>query len=126
MFYIADAHPLLLAFDDQAEPGDKPPPIIYDYLSSDEPIGLETTNDYADEDVVLKTTATFEWSHSLGEIVTRLCEAGLRIEFLHEHNILTWRCVPGLVKQDEYFYRLPDGWPNIPLSFSIRAVKEGA
>lgn len=125
VFYIADAHPLLLAFDDEAEPGGQPPPIIYDYLSSDEPIGLENANDYADESVVLKTTRTYEWSHSLGEIVTRLCEAGLRIEFLHEHNVLAWRGVKGLVRQDEHFHCLPDGWPNIPLSFSIRAVKEG-
>ena len=126
VFYIADAHPLVMAFDDEAEPGDQPPPIIYGYFPSAEPTGFETTSDYADEDVVLKTTRTFEWFHSLGEIVTRLCEVGLRIEFLHEHNVLAWRGVKGLVRQDEYFHRLPDGWPNIPLSFSIRAIKQGS
>ena len=125
VFYIADAHPLVLAFDDEAEPGDRPLPIIYDYLSSDQPIGLETANDYADEGIALTVTRTFEWSHGLGDIVTRLCDVGLRIEFLREHNVLAWRGVKGLVRQDEYFHRLPDGWPDIPLSFSIRAVKDG-
>lgn len=126
VFYIADSHPLLNALDDEAEPGDQPPPIIHDYFPSQHPTRFENTNDYADEGVVLKTTRTFEWFHSLGEIVSRLCEVGLRIEFLHEHNILTWRGVKGLVRKDKYFHRLPDGWPDIPLSFSIRAIKQSA
>lgn len=123
VFYIVDAHPILLALDDEAETGDQPPRIRYDYFHNSQPIGFNSTHDYADEKISLKTTRTFEWFHSLGEILTVLCDAGLRIDFLHEHDILTWRGVKGLIEQDKYFHRLPDRWPKIPLSFSIRAVK---
>ena len=87
--------------------------------------GTRPRADETDENAVLRTTQTFEWFHSLGEIVTSLSAVGLRIEFLHEHKVLAWRGVRGLVKQDEHFYGLPDSWPEIPLSFSLRAVKEG-
>ncbi|MFP6742543.1 MAG: hypothetical protein VCD33_13105 [Alphaproteobacteria bacterium] len=125
VFYMADVHPLLQAFDDEAESGDQPPPITYGYFSGSEPTGFDTANDYADENAVLRTTQTYEWFHSLGKIITSLSAVGLRIEFLHEHKILAWRGVKGLVKQDEHFYGLPDSRPRIPLSFSLRAVKEG-
>ncbi len=124
VFYMAEGHPLVMALDDETEAGDLPPPITFDYFGSAEPTRFDTANDYADEGVVLSSTQTYEWFHSLGEIVTSLCQAGLRIEFLHEHKVLSWRGVPGLVKRDDHYYGLPDGWPGIPLSFSIRAVKD--
>lgn len=121
---MAEGHPLVMAFDDEAEAGDLPPPITFDYFGGTEPTSFDTASDYADEGVVLNSTQTYEWFHSLGEIVTSLCRAGLRIEFLHEHKVLAWRGVPGLVKQDDHYYGLPDSWPGIPLSFSIHAVKD--
>ena len=33
------------------------------------------------------------------------------------------RAFPDLVERDDYFYELPEGFPAIPLSFSLRAEK---
>jgi hypothetical protein len=33
----------------------------------------------------------YAWQHSMGEIVTSLAAAGLRIEYLHEHDWVGWR-----------------------------------
>ncbi len=59
----------------------------------------------------------------MGEIVTALISAGLRIEFLHEHDEVAWKALPIMVPGSYGQYRLPDGHASFPLSFSIRATK---
>jgi hypothetical protein len=48
--------------------------------------------DYAVADAEV-TTPCYEWTHTLGAIVTALASAGLRIEFLHEHPFADWQVV---------------------------------
>ena len=50
-------------------------------------------------------------------------EAGLQLEFLHEHETLPSRYLPMMVPDGERLYRLPAGQPSLPLSFSLRASK---
>ncbi|MBK7471341.1 MAG: hypothetical protein IPI73_12650 [Betaproteobacteria bacterium] len=37
---------------------------------------------------------TCEWNHGLGEIVTAVVDAGLRIAFVHEHREVPWQALP--------------------------------
>ncbi len=125
VFYMLEGHPLALSLQD-SEPGDHSiPPIIYDYFNRAEPFVMDTSSDYADPNAKLKNTRTYEWAHGMGEIVTLLCKNNMVIEFLHEHPVLTWKAFDVMEQVDEYFYRAPDHWPTIPLSFSIRAQKAG-
>ena len=63
------------------------------------------------------------WDHSLGEIVTALVEAGLRIEFLHEFDFVDWQ-LDFLERSEDGRYRLPPSVKGqLPLFFSIRATK---
>jgi 2-polyprenyl-3-methyl-5-hydroxy-6-metoxy-1,4-benzoquinol methylase len=77
---------------------------------------------YADEDAPLHTRQ-FEWSHGLGEVVTALSDAGLRIEFLHERPVARWPMLSTLEKGDDDLWRLPGS--TLPLSFSLKATKPG-
>jgi len=52
-----------------------------------------------------------------------LADAGLRIDFLHEHPMLVWQHSPSMVQGDDGMWRQP-GDP-IPLSFSLRASRPG-
>ena len=55
---------------------------------------------YADPDAPTSATPTeYGWDHGLGEIVTALIEAGLRIESLGEHPFLDWK-LDFLVEED--------------------------
>jgi hypothetical protein len=47
----------------------------------------------------VKTEKDYGWNHGLGEIVTALAQAGLRIEFLHEWPFVESE-VPFLEKRD--------------------------
>ncbi|GAA2241543.1 hypothetical protein GCM10010104_41360 [Streptomyces indiaensis] len=57
------------------------------------------------------------------EVVSGLAAAGLRIEFLHEHDVSLFRRFGTFERRDGYF-RFPSGRPRIPLMYSIRARKD--
>jgi hypothetical protein len=52
-----------------------------------------------------------------------LIEAGLAITMFREHEVLPWRGLDILVPAADGLWRLPDGMPRIPLSYSVRARK---
>ena len=64
------------------------------------------------------------WDHGLGEIVTALIDAGLRIDRLEEQPFLEWP-VDFLVDSEpgSGVYVLPEGPGELPLMFSILASK---
>ena len=66
-----------------------------------------------------------EFQHGLGEIVTSLVEAGLRIEFLHEHDFEAFGRFGSLQPQEDGTYRFPPGQPRVPMMFSLRASLAG-
>lgn len=61
-----------------------------------------------------------QFRHGLGEIVSAVAAAGLRVEFLHEHDHTLFRRFGTLV-EDGNGYRRPAGEPRTPLTFSMRA-----
>lgn len=123
-FYMIDGHPLANAINHTA-PSDRPGNLAlrYSCLSQAEAMEWHEENDYVNSGAQLKNRQIFDWNHDIGTVVTALCQAGLTIEFLHEHPVIAWQAFPDLVEQDRYFYALPEGFPRIPLSFSLKAGK---
>lgn len=78
---------------------------------------------YTGDPTVMTHQATREWMHPLSDILGALIEAGLSIEMFREHEVLPWRGAPNLVPASDRLWRLPDGHPRMPLSFSVRARK---
>ena len=61
----------------------------------------------------------------MSEVVGAVLGAGLRLDFLHEHDRLAWRAYPGMVEVGEDLFALPEGMAKIPLAFSLQATKSG-
>lgn len=120
-FYLAEAHPMLWTFDDEAERPEDNYRAVRDYFLEG-PQRWDNAHDYAEPEVTLTHFQSNEWQHTLGEVVTALAEAGLRIDFLHEHDRLVWPGLPCLVRQGDYFVA-PEGKPRLPLSYSVRTRK---
>ncbi|MER5636608.1 class I SAM-dependent methyltransferase [Kitasatospora sp. NPDC002227] len=99
--YVAEYHPFsdILAADGER--------VEYDYFDRT-PAVYDEPGTYADLAAPTKATRTVEWQHGLGEVLTALITAGLRPEFLHEH--------------DHAHFRLPDGG-RVPRVYSVRATK---
>jgi hypothetical protein len=69
----------------------------------------------------LEHTTDVEFQHGLGEIITAMAEAGLRIEFVHEWDLEVFGRFDALQRQDDGTCRLPAGQPRVPMLYSLRA-----
>jgi SAM-dependent methyltransferase len=123
MFYVTEAHPMLWTFDDDEGVTDLR--FRYSYFGGPEPLSFPTQGSYADRSAKVREPFEYGWNHSLGEIVSAVAEAGLRIEFLHELPFVEWP-VPFLEQRDDGTWRLPEGHPDLPLFFSLKATKPGS
>jgi SAM-dependent methyltransferase len=120
-FYITEIHPLAQVLDEDAGPGEIR--LRYPYWSHAESIRADVRGSYADPTAPTEGLVEHGWDHGLGEIVTALIEAGLRLEFLHEFDFVEWP-VGFLVQGADGRWRLPPGTAGqLPLFFSLRATK---
>lgn len=118
--YLADQHPLFSTLD--LHDGVLVP--TFDYRTPrDAPLPFTNATTYTDDPTILTNQETREWIHALSTIVTTLADAGLVVTMFREHDVLPWRGSPILVPATERLWRLPDGHPRFPLSFSLRARK---
>jgi SAM-dependent methyltransferase len=121
--YLAEGHPAALVFDDEAPGQDGRPGWFLPYFSQGALV-FDDPRDYADETARLTQARTYEWLHTLGAIVTALVDAGLNLQWLHEHDHVAWRMYQSLAKGHDGMYRWPDK-PWLPLAFSLRAQRPG-
>jgi SAM-dependent methyltransferase len=124
-FYIAEFHPFLNVMDNVE--GSDNLHILYRYGNPpDEPLRFETKGNYADPQAEYEGVE-YSWNHSLGDTVSALIRAGLRIEFLHEHHFSVegsmWK---GMERGEDGYYRFSDPAQRlgVPVMFSIRATKD--
>ncbi|MFF4605786.1 class I SAM-dependent methyltransferase [Streptomyces sp. NPDC001339] len=115
--YLAEFHPLTDALDDQT--GTR---IVHDYFSRDAWVG-DTPGTYTDFDAPTVNNRSVEWQHPLGDVVSALAGAGLRIDFLHEHDMTLFQRFGALRRDDDGYYRFPGDRPRIPLMYSLRASR---
>ena len=60
---------------------------------------------YAGKEII--EPPTYEWQHSLSDIVCALIDAGLRIEFLHEFPFTCYQAHPVMERGNYGWWRLP-------------------
>ena len=121
VLYLADAHPAAYVLDDAKRSADGMPGFFAPYFS-DEPVVCTEERDYIDPEATFAHPTSHTWIHPLGDIVTGLIEARMRLDWLHEHAGVPWRMFEILVMDDDGLYRWPDK-PWLPLAFSLTATK---
>ncbi|MCP4228928.1 MAG: class I SAM-dependent methyltransferase [bacterium] len=121
VFYIVEFHPFKMVFDDRD--GTTELRVYYPYFE-EKVFRYDDTRSYADGSVELENTVAYEWMYRMGDIITSLATAGLRIEYMKEYPHTCEQCFPFLVQGDDGQWRLPDEDDgSIPLLFALRAVK---
>jgi SAM-dependent methyltransferase len=138
--YCAEAHPGFVMLEEHA--GRLMP--TFDFQTpADRPLELVEATTYTGDSTIMTHQSTRTWIHSLSAILSALIDAGLMITMFREHEVIPWRRgaaqvttrpgetatlsgdVRSLVPTSDRMWRLPDGHPRIPLSFSVRAKKGG-
>ena len=116
--YLTDGHPFALILD--FETGSTVESDYFDTTGQVE--DLQYT--YTDGDAAIEHATSVQFQHPLGEIVTALIAAGLRIEFLHEQDFSLWRTFRTLrPSPGSAAFRPEPGKPRVPLLFSLRAAR---
>jgi 2-polyprenyl-3-methyl-5-hydroxy-6-metoxy-1,4-benzoquinol methylase len=120
-FFIAELHPISHVFMDLRVDEDDTVRSDWPYFS-DEPLTFDEDGSYADFEANVEHTVTHVWSHSVGEIVTALVDAGLTVNELREHPFVSFEQFPGRIrKRADGHWEIPD--EDYPLTFSARAHK---
>lgn len=125
LLFLRDAHPALQAAADDSPPGSLA--VVGPYFETAEPLRIVRDASYVGdrEDRRLEHPVSYQWSHSLGEIVTAASEAGLAVERLEELDWCEWRALPWLEQDSDGRWRPPAG-ARLPLSFALVARRSDA
>ncbi|TYB68398.1 class I SAM-dependent methyltransferase [Nonomuraea sp. PA05] len=111
--YLAEFHPFQNMLDD-----DTGTRVVRDYFDREAQV-WEYPYTYTGDDVLEHQTSV-QFDHGIGDVVSAIAAAGLRVEFLHEHDHTLFRRFADLVESGGV-YRRPAGAPGIPLMYSLRA-----
>lgn len=115
--YLSEFHPFTNLLDDETGAV-----VSHDYFDEGAKVWDEPGT-YADETAQTQNNITVSWDHTLGSVVSAIAGAGLRIEFLHEHENTLFPRYRNLKAGPDGIYRRPEGSPRIPMMYSIRASK---
>lgn len=118
-FYIRDGHPLAHALDDERSDGRLV--ITAPYFEGDA-IRYDEPGTYTGDDAEIGHTTTYEWNHSLGEIVSAIAAQGFRIESLQEYPFAGYQALPDMVQGDDGWWRLPDRPERLPSLVGLKAT----
>ena len=113
-FYIVDFHPLFNMLD---ETGTR---FVFPYFPGTGPVAQVKKGACMDPGAPIERTA-YEWPHSLGEIVTAVAQAPLRVTALREYPFMMFNCLDYLEDIGGGRYGMKDRAHSLPLMFSLRA-----
>lgn len=114
-FYIVEFHPFTNMFDESWQA------LTNSYFYSNEPIKLTQQGSYADLSAEF-THVSYEWPHTISDIMNALRQSGLIIDFFHEFPYSSYNCFPSLEEAGQDKYVIKDQTNAVPLMFSIKAT----
>ena len=112
---MAEFHPIVWMFDYQKGK----PEIKYGYMQ-EEVIYEEYQGTYAEPSSTM-ISREYGWNHGLGEVITALTEAGLRIEFLNEYDESPYNVLPDLQQTASGMFVTKE--KLYPLIYEVKATK---
>ncbi len=121
-FYIAEIHPFSMIFDNETK-DIKNLQVYRNYFHDPKPMEFYADGSYASDEIKFEPKKEYEWAHSMSDIINSLIEAGLRIEFLNEYPFTVWKQFSFVEREPDGFFRLRNQKAEIPLLFTLKAVK---
>jgi SAM-dependent methyltransferase len=125
--YLLEAHPIAFALDQLGEDKQQrlAAPLVptYDYFQAGRPLVFDSDVTYTGDETKVANTRTHEFLHAIGDILTGLLDAGLTLTYFAEHDSIAWAMWPKMIEGPDRMYRMPEGEPTLPLSFSLKVRK---
>lgn len=108
-FYLAEHHPIATALSDDLRE-ETPVTVENPYFSTDTPITPEENPPH-------------KWTHGLGEILSALVDAGIELEFVHEHPFSVIQRSPEMVQDEDGYWRFENDI-DLPLLVTVKGEKK--
>ncbi len=120
--YLLEGHPTAMALNE------KSPTLAHGFdwrTPANTPITENETTTYTGDTTPVTATTTHNWIHPLSDIINALIAAGLRLDYLNEHEELAWQFAPIMpaIEGKRRMWVLPEGFPKLPLAFSLKATR---
>ncbi len=116
MFLLVEFHPVLWMFDDKVKE------IKYSYFKKDAIIE-EETGTYADKNAEIENNISVTWNHSLGEVISALLHAGLKIELFKEYDYSPYNIFSNGIEPVKGKFMISGLEEKFPLVYAVRARK---
>ena len=114
-FYMVEFHPFSNIYNE----GDPELLIESPYFKTGATV-WPVQGSYADRQAVVHQDISYEWTHPLGEVLSALLAAGIRLEFVHEFPFSVYPQFTFLEKGTDGYYYLPGKATTLPLMYSIK------
>jgi SAM-dependent methyltransferase len=112
IFYMVEFHPVIQVF------GDSERPELADcYFYRPDPVEWISDGTYAEPGAAV-SNRSYQWHHPVGDVVSALVDAGMEIEFLHEHPAVHEPLRSWMVQDESGWWRAPHD--SLPVLFSLR------
>jgi SAM-dependent methyltransferase len=119
--FMREGHPMLFTIDETVTDALV---VRYPYVEVSEPLVFDAGTTYVETTHEFTNTTTHEWNHGLGEVVTALLDADMRLTMLVEHDSVPWMALPDQMRLGEDGeWRLVDRPERLPLTYTLQAVK---
>jgi SAM-dependent methyltransferase len=124
--FVREIHPVL----DAIEVRDGRLSLEYPYFEQSEPMTWDNDGTYVQTDARMEHSVMHVWNHGIGETVTALLQAGMRITGLTEHDTIPVNSFHGLMepvtprRMAGSEWRLAENPARLPHSFTLQAVKD--
>ena len=121
--FIREGHPLLWALCNPR--ADELLVLEYPYFETEGGTEFIEPKTYVEHEEELSSPRSIAFNHGIGEILTALLAAGLRLVAFEEHRSVPWDAFGAAgIRDDTGEYRLRESPDRIPASYTLQAVKD--
>ena len=119
--YMAEFHPYGMLMDVE---DDKSYRVGGPYFVKDEPELIDNDRTYVDTEEKIQNTKSYEWQHTLMELLNGIFKSGLHMKYFNEHPFSSFQFHPDMeLHEDKHWYfKHPEKF-NMPFLFSLKAFK---
>jgi SAM-dependent methyltransferase len=121
--FLREGHPVLWALCNPRP--DELLVLEYPYFEVDGGTEFIEPKTYVEHEGELSSPRSVTFNHGIGEILTAILAAGLRLVAFEEHRSVPWDAFGAAgVRDDDGEYRLREGPDRLPATYTLQAIKD--
>lgn len=120
-FYLADIHPVGMTIDYNYKEGFL---AIDPYFAEKRAYKIDDDRTYTDTENKIQNTVSYEWVHTISDIINGVVTSGLKIDFFHEFPYGVFQMHPKMERrEDKHWYFSDPSKFTMPMMFSLKTTK---